>query len=411
MSTRNLRVIGFLFVALAVLLALVGRPGAAFGEDKFVTWFLSGNCTGPGASATCPFVQGVMDYMEELNSRGGVDGVKIKTITVDDRYDMARGISAYQRYRKAPRLVAVSQYGTGIAKALEPLAARDRLPLFTAGGGVFQAHLGWVFTVAPPYQDGFGAALEWMVGDWRKKGNSGAPVVGFMGWNNPAGKEPLNGGKEYAEKLGVRLLPPEFYPPGSLKHDTWLTRIAKQKANYLYVDGVDPAQTNVIRDAHALGLTDEIQMVSSFWGPLATVGVKYHPEELEGTILVTPMLRGEDRLEHPMARIFTKYQKKPVQEMNAFYLIGISNALSFEQALGIALKEVGYEKISGETMYQALQTLQGMDVSKGIIGRCDYSPTSRRGSREVRFYKITDGEFVPISDWVMTPDCVSLAKY
>jgi hypothetical protein len=97
--------------------------------------------------------------------------------------------------------------------------------------------------------------------------------------------------------------------------------------------------------------------------------------------------------------------------MNMMYLSGISQGMLYESALKVALKDVGYEKLDGEAMYHALQKLTGTDVTQGQMGTIDFSPTSRRVSRQVKFYKITGGKVVAISGWLTAPDCVSLYKY
>jgi hypothetical protein len=152
-------------------------------------------------------------------------------------------------------------------------------------------------------------------------------------------------------------------------------------------------------------------MIGDFWGQVTTVGVKTHPKELEGSMVVSPFLRGTDRIKHPMAKLFTKYRKKPLEDMSPFYLMGIATGLQFEAGVRQALKDVGYEKLDGEAFYQALQKLTGRKITQGITGKCDWSPTSRRGSREVKFYKVIGGKLVPITDWITAPDCVSLHKW
>lgn len=404
------RLVGFMG-ALFLLVALAANPAPGLAEEKFVNWLSIGPLTGPGGAAVLPMILGNADYCKEINARGGVDGIKIKYIPVDSRYDVARGVSIYQRYRKLPRLIMIYTSKTGLTKATLPLMRRDGHITFLSGGGYAQARIGRAFLFMGTYQDFFGAALDWMVQDWKKKGKPGKPVVGYLNWQGAYGKQALNGGTQYAKKLGVKLLPPEFYPTGSIKHDTWLNRLAEQGADYIYIGGVDPSQTNVIRDAHALGLTEKIQMVSAEWGLFSTVGIKAHPKELEGSVLVTPMVRGPERLKNPMAKLWTKYQKKPLEEMNPFYLTGIASGIIVEAALKIALKEVGYEKVGGNAMMKALEKLEGTDLTKGITGVCNYSPTSRRGSRQVKVYRVKGGKLVPISPWVTAPDCVKLGKW
>jgi len=395
----------------ALFLAMAVSPMAGLAKEKVIHFIEIGPLTGPGAGAVLPVAWGYADYFKDLNARGGIDGIKVKHIAVDSRYDVARGVSIYQRYRRTPRTIMIQTHKTGLTKAVLPLVNKDRHVTIASGGGIFQAKIGRAFLAMGTYQDMFGGALDWMVADWQKKGKPGKPTVGYLSWEGAYGKQALNGGTEYAKKIGVKLLPPEFYPTGSIKHDTWLERLGRLGANYIYIGGVDPSQTNVIRDAHALGLTDKIQMVSAEWGLMATIGVKAHPKALEGSVLGAPMRRGPERLDHPMAKLWTKYRKKPLEDMNPFYLGGIGVAMVIEAGLKIALKESGYEKLGGNSMMKALEKLTGKNPTKGIIGTCDYSPTSRRGSREVKIYRVKGGKLLPISDWIVAPDCISLAKY
>jgi branched-chain amino acid transport system substrate-binding protein len=396
--------------ALLLVLALAVNPTPGLGAEKHVTYLSLADYTGPIAGLNVPADMGCEDYFKYINERGGVQGIKVKFIGVDTRYDVARGVSAYKRYRRAHKLLVANAINTGLGKALVPLIKRDKLIMLAAGEGEAQAHIGYTFLWGQCYQDAFGAALDWMVEDWQKKGNSGTPVVGFMSWDNPYGREPLKGGKEYAEKIGVKLLPPEFFPPGSLKHDVWLTRLAKGGANYIYVGGVDPTPTNVVRDAYALGLTKKIQMVCDFWGPAMGVGVKAHPKELEGAVVTVYYLRGTDAFKHPMAKLWTKYRKTPISQMPPNYLSGQAWGMAYEEGLKIALKDVGYDKLNGEAMYRAYQKLTGRKIFQGIQGPCAYSPTSRLGSKEIKFYRVTDGKVVPITDWRVAPATVSLYK-
>ncbi len=168
----------FLFLALAAM------PAPA-GAEKSATWLSIGPLTGPGAGAVLPMTLGNADYVKEVNARGGVDGVKINFVPVDSRYDVARGISIYQRYRKRPRMLVVYTAKTGLTKALLPLINRDRHITFLSGAGFAQAKIGRAFLMLGVYQDIFGAALDWMVEDWNKKGVvvSGSDDSGH--WTNP----------------------------------------------------------------------------------------------------------------------------------------------------------------------------------------------------------------------------------
>jgi hypothetical protein len=160
-----------------------------------------------------------------------------------------------------------------------------------------------------------------------------------------------------------------------------------------------------------MGLTEKIQMVSAEWGLISTVGVKAYPKVLEGSVLVTPMIRGEDIRKHPLGKLWTKYRKQPIEEMNPFYTLAAGVGHLLTTAAKIALKDVGYEKIGGDAMIKAFESLTGKDVTQGVLGACGYSPTSRVASRQIKLYRIKSGKVVPITDWITAPDCVSLGKW
>ena len=74
-------------------------------KEQFVTYLSLADYTAAIAGLNVPADMGCEDYIKDLNSRGGVDGVKIKFIGEDTRYDVARGVSAYKRYRTEPKLL------------------------------------------------------------------------------------------------------------------------------------------------------------------------------------------------------------------------------------------------------------------------------------------------------------------
>jgi len=403
---------GWILLASSVILffSVLGM-GSSWAQEKFVTYLSLADYTGAIAGLNVPADQGVEDYITELNNvRGGVEGVKIKFIGVDTRYDVARAVSAYKRYRNEPKLLVMNTIGTPLAKAIAPLATKDKVIQLTAGDGEFQVKQSRIFLWSPSYQDCFGAAVDWMIQDWKAKGSAGMPKIGFIGWDNPMGKEFLKGGKEYVEKTGAPFLKPEFFPPGALDHTVYLTRLANAGANYIFASGVDPTPTNVIRDAHKLGLTKNIQFVNDFWGPTEPVGVRAHPEVLEGTVITSYYIRGQEAKDHPLAALWAKYRKKPLADMNETYVCGMIWILDFEEALRIALKEVPYEKLDGEAIFQAYQKLAGFK-RQGLAGPNAYSPTSRRGSTDMRFYRVKNGRVVPLTEWTKAPDAVSLYKW
>jgi branched-chain amino acid transport system substrate-binding protein len=377
---------------------------------KEVTFLDLSDYTGPVAGLALPGSMGTEDYLKYINAKGGVEGVTFKYMGVDTRYDVARAISAFKRQRRNKNVVATGIVSTPVGKMMQALTKREKLVTHVPGDGEFQAHPGNFFPWGPTYQDAFAATIDWILADWKKKGKSGAPKVAVLSWDSAYGREMLRGGREYAEMKGVTILPSELFPPGSLKHDVYLTRLDKAGANYIYVGGVDPTQTNVMRDASALGLTEKIQFISDYWGPSA-LGVGLHPDALEGMVVVSFFLRGSEAFEHPlMKELWTAVRKQPMSKFNEGYGIGVGAGMNFVAAVQDAAKRVGKNKVTREEVYNSYQNITGLD-RQGISGPCAYSPVSRRGSNVVKFYEVTGGKIVPVTDWVKTPDAVALHKW
>ncbi len=408
MSKKKLCLTGvmMLFVALTFF-----TPAGSFGADKEVVYLSLADYTGPSGGLDNFIQQGTEDYFKYINDQGGVQGVKIKFIGIDTRADVARVVSAYKRYRKTPKLLAFWNNSSPSNRVMIPLATRDNIVMITPASGEAVAFPGNVFTWGQTYQDGFAASVDWAIEDWKKKGNTGTPTMGYMSLDNSYGRAHMQGGKEYAEMKGVKLLT-EFFNVGVSDYTTYLTRLAG--CNYIFVGGIDPNPTNVIRDAHRLGMTKDIQFMCDYWGPSrgSVMGIAAHPEVLQGVVVVSFVLRGKDIEAHPLAaEIWTKYRNKPVSELLGLYAGGFTLAMAYVEALKIALDEVGYEKIDSLEMYKAYQKLTGNQFAQGIQTECTYSPTERRGSKGVRFYRVEQSDLVSISDWIIPPDAVSLYKW
>jgi len=399
----------FLVMAAWVGLNLGVFSAASFAEEKEVIYLSLADYTGPIAGLNVPADMGLEDYIKEINAKGGIEGITVQFIGIDTRYDVARAVSAYKRYRRTPRLLMVNSISTGIGKALARLIEKDTRAQLVPGDGEFQAHLGRTFIWGPAYQDAFAAMMDWVMDDWKAKGKSGAPVVGYLSWDNPYGREPLRGGKEYAESRGIKMLSPEFFPPGTLKHDVYLTRLAESGADYIYAGGVDPTPTNVIRDAYALGLTKRIQFLNGYWGPTA-LGIGIHADALEGTAIVSFFQRGTDAMMNKVPTELWKKYRGSLDKYNEVYGMGMSWGMTYVAGVKTALKAVGYKKLNADEVYKAYQRITGLDRAD-VQGPCAYSPSSRRGSLEIKIYRVKDGKSVPITDWRKAPDAVSLHTF
>jgi len=414
MRQGKILLLGAILISVLVVLPIISgcapEEAAPPEEEKVVSYLSLGDYTGPIAGLNVPADTGVSDYFKDFNERGGVDGVLVNFIGVDTRYDVARGVSAYKRYRIEPNLLVVNCISTPFGKAIAPMSERDKVVQLAPGDGEFQAFPGWCFPWGPVYQNAFGATIDFIVGKWQEEGNAGMPTIGYLSWDSAYGREPLRGGKEYAEQVGVNLLEPEFFPVGAADHSVWLTRIAENGADWCIIGGVDPTPANILRDAMKLGLKEQMQFVdATYWGPTEAVGIKLHPEACEGSYMCSFYVRGDEAWDHPMAKMGQKYHAENLRDkFPGNYVTGMGWGMMYEECLKIELDKYGYANINGETHKEAMESLTGVDVLQGIQGPCQYSATSRQGSDVVKFYQCQNGKEIDTTGWRKVPDCVSL---
>ncbi|MDY7031868.1 MAG: ABC transporter substrate-binding protein [Thermodesulfobacteriota bacterium] len=384
----------------------------SYGSDREVNFVALSDMTGPASIIAKPGIQGVKDYLRYVNERGGVDGVQIKLIEVDTRFDMARMVSGYAKYRKTKRLMAVLVASTAGAKLLRPKAIKDRLILHVPPAGKFQAKPAYLFLWGPPYADTFSEAMNWALEDWKQKGHEDSPTFGHISWGNDGGRGHLRGAREYAMKMGFKLLKPVYFPVGDLIDAGHL--LGLRKADYIYMGGItEPAPTNIILNGHKMGIRyPKTTFISDYYAPFWNVDLKIHTKELQGWVATAFYLRGTEVVNHPFIKLlWTRYHNEPISEMMPFYLLGVSLGMTFEAGVKVAFKTRGYDAIDSDALNQAYQKLTGKDIFQGICGKCAFSPTSRCASNEVKFYQVKGSDLVPITGWRETPDAVSLYKW
>ena len=395
-----------------------------------VSYLRLGDATGPIAALSMPASYGQADLYRHINEvMGGIhykdprtgraERVKVNFVEVDTRYDVARGLSSYRRYQGLPKLMLVDPVSTPMVKAILPLLEQDKVVAYATHDGEFDAHPGWGFLWGPPYQDAFAGALTWITKvDWPKKGLARPPVIGYLTWDSPYGRELLRGSTAFADDYGLKLLPPEYYPVGTLDKTPYLTRL--KGADYIFFGGVDPDPSNTVRDAVKLGMTKDIQFINDFWGT-TTTGVKAYPAELEGTLGYSWYLKGKEAEDSWAGDLYEWSGRGKRTEMHTVYTIGAGLGLYFVEGVRRALNQVGYTALDGAALRKAFEGLAGLETrftgkegkwkDVALSGPNAYGPNTRKGSRLMKVYRVKGGAIVPESDWFEAPNAVGRYKW
>ena len=200
-------------VAAAGAMAIAGS--GAFAQEKELVFGLQ--CDRTGATQTvgiflCP---GYHDYMSLLNSRGGVEGYKIRILEIDHEYKVPPAMEAHERFKKEGAVLE-SLYGTPQTAALTKKLEEDKILGTSPGFGTAAAANGkrfpYLFPLAASYWSQAAAAV-----DFAKKrlgGSLKGKKIGYLYYDNPAGKEPFEILEDLAKLEGFEMRTFAVPPPG-----------------------------------------------------------------------------------------------------------------------------------------------------------------------------------------------------
>src|SRR5213083_3250694 len=184
----------YVAITMALMLAvgglLAGAPSHAQAKADIV---IGMQCDRTGATqivgtVLCP---GFHDYIALINSKGGVEGHKIKALEIDHEYKVPPGVEAYERHKK-DGAVSMAIYGTPHIYALAAKLTEDRIPGTSPGFGSAAAADGqrypYIFPIAATYWSQGAAAVDFVK---KQLGGLKGKKIAYLFYDNPAGREPI----------------------------------------------------------------------------------------------------------------------------------------------------------------------------------------------------------------------------
>ena len=151
----------------------------------------------------CP---GYQDYIALVNSKGGVEGHKIKVLEIDHEYKVPPAIEAHERFKKEGAVLE-SLYGTPQTAALNKKLEEDKILGTSPGFGTAAAADGkrypYTFPIAASYWSQAGAAVAFA--KEKLGGNLKGKKIAYIYYDNPAGKEPLAILEDLAKTEGFEM--------------------------------------------------------------------------------------------------------------------------------------------------------------------------------------------------------------
>ena len=399
---------------LAAFALSAAMPVLAQSKEQFVP--VLSYRTGPYAPNGTQWANGFVDYLKLVNTKGGINNVKISFEECETGYDTARSVECYERLKsKNPSFV--QPLSTGATFAITEKAPVDKIPVVTVGYGRSESADGavfkWNFPIAGTYwvaADTIIQAIAKKEGGWDKlKGKK----IGLVYHDSPFGKEPIPLLQERARNHGfdLQLLP--VTAPGVEQKATWL-QVRQARPDYVVLWGWGVMNSTAIKEAQATGYPRE-KMYGVWWAG-AEPDVKDVADGAKGYNAVTIQHGAEpnsDIVKTLLTQLHSKGQGTgPKEEVGqVLYLRGVMSAMIGIEGIRAAQERFGKGKVmTGEQVRWGLENLNLTQAKldalgfKGVMRPISTSCMDHMGAAWTRIHTWNGKAWEFTSDWMQADE-------
>ena len=388
-----------LAAASASLVWTVDRPSA---QQKEVV--IGEQCDRTGATQLvgvilCP---GVMDYINLINSKGGVERYRIRLDEIDHEYKVPPAVEAYERY-KAEGAVSIMLYGTPQTQALTQKLNEDKIPGTSPGFGTSAAANGtrypYIFPIAASYWSQGAAAIKFIKD--KLGGNLEGKKIAYLYYDNPAGHEPMVILEDLRKTEKFELKNFAVPPPGVEMGAQVLDITQRFRPDFVISHLFGRSPSVAIKELKRAGYPLS-KVVGLVWASAEadvqaaggwSVAEGYHTIQFAGV--------GDDYpARQEIVAMYKAQGKEPPKEMQStvYYNRGLLAAAVHVEAIRNAIKARGGEKPSGEDVKKGFEAIHGLTLG-GLVPPMELSAGDHEGGGWVQIFQAKGGKFVRETDW------------
>jgi ABC-type branched-subunit amino acid transport system substrate-binding protein len=377
-----------------------------------ITFYHFGDLTGVYAFITQPLLAGLTDAIAYYNDQGGICGATIVSEYADDAGELEEAQAIYDRYSALdPKPWMIMLYGSPETEMLRTQIAEDEITAFTAGlstpglYGESGQEPGWAFGMVPLYTDQLGAFCDWVADTWDKEEPPKIAHLSWMGAFGQASETPET--TAYCESVGVEVVGSEYFMPGTPDLTVQIQSLMADGANILYTTSLATGPAQILKDAAALGVTDELMIAGCNWAlDLATVGLA---EAAANNLIGLLPYTWWDETDHPGIQIVTQEwldNDREISTRNVAYLLAWGTMDAYIELVKMAVADVGYENMDGAALYSAFQQLDYQALDGVFNWEFDAETRAPSMTRvgQVQFTAEGQPYFAPLSEWMECPD-------
>lgn len=385
----------------AVVAVLAVAAGDAFAQGKEIVFGFQCDRTGPTATVGTVLCPGYHDYIDLINSKGGVEGYKIRVIEVDNEYKVPPAIEAHERFKKEGAVLE-GLYGTPQTAALNKKLEEDKILGTSPGFGSAAAADGkrypYTFPIAASYWSQAGAAVEFVK---EKLGGLKGKKIAYIFYDNPAGKEPLPILEELSKSEGFELRTFAVPAPGVEMGAQVLDITSRYKPDFVIAHLFGRAPSVAIKEFKGKGYPLS-KIVSFVWGSAEAditaaggmaVAEGYNTMQFAG-------VGGDFQVLKDIQAMYKAQGKQPPKEMasSVYYNRGILNAAVHVEAARNAIKAKAGALPTGEEVKKGMESIKGFTLG-GLLPPMELTAADHEGGGWVQIWSVKGGKLVRTKDW------------
>jgi branched-chain amino acid transport system substrate-binding protein len=343
------------------------------------------------------------DYVALINSKGGVEGRKIRAMEIDHEYKVPQGMEAYERHKKEGA-VSILLYGTPHTQALAAKLAEDKIPGTSPGFGSAASADGkrypYLFPVAATYWSQAAAGVKFVKD--KLGGNLKGKKIAYLFYDNPAGKEPLPILEDLAKLEGFELKTFAVPAPGVEMGAQVLDITQRYRADYVIAHLFGRSPSVSIKEFKRTGYPLS-KVVSFVWGSAeadlqaaggGAVAEGYNTMQFAGV--------GSDYPVHKEIREMYKKEGKPEPKEMAstvYYNRGLFHMAVHVEAVRNALKAKGANaNITGADVKEGFEKIKGVTLG-GLMPPLEITPADHEGGGWIQIFTVKGGKLTKTTDW------------
>jgi len=395
------KTIRWLHVAAAVG-AIALTAGVANAQEKELVFGLQCDRTGATQNVGTIICPGYHDYIALLNSKGGIEGYKIRVIEIDHEYKVPPAVEAHQRFKKEGAVLEFV-YGTPQAAALNKTLEEDKILGTTPGFGTAAAADGkrypYLFPIAASYWSQGAAAVDFA--KTQLGGSLKGKKIAYLFYDNPAGREPLAILEDLAKSEGFELKTFAVPAPGVEMAAQVLDITGRFKPDFVIAHLFGRSPSVSIKELKAKGYPMD-KVLSLVWGASENdikaaggydVADGYNTLQFAGVGTDFQVIRDINAMYQAQGKPAPKEQ-----EISVIYNRGVMNAALHAEAVRNAIKAKGGAKPTSEDVKKGMEHIKGFTLG-GMVPPISITESDHEGGGWVQVWTVRDGKLVKNGDW------------